>query len=155
MSMPDSQQAAEVAKQAQEHLSWWQVLMGGSGGLLVGRLVLSFLRRLGFSDSLAGAEARMRQELMGELEAARKRLVERETAHAARIAEIEKARDAKVEELEAELRSEREMTVEQARAIAGLEARLPARHSESPPEPLDSARPTSKTYRSPNPKGGR
>ncbi len=152
--MPDSQQAAEVAKQAQEHLSWWQVLMGGSGGLLVGRLVLSFLRRLGFSDSLAGAEARMRQELMGELEAARKRLVERETAHAARIAEIEKARDAKVEELEAELRSEREMTVEQARAIAGLEARLPAQRSEPQPEPLDSARPTSKTYRSPNPKGG-
>lgn len=144
-----------MAKQAQEHLSWWQVLMGGSGGLLVGRLVLSFLRRLGFSDSLAGAEARMRQELMGELEAARKRLVERETAHAARIAEIEKARDVKIEELEAELRSEREMTVEQARAIAGLEARLPAQRSEPPPEPLDSSRPTSKTYRSPNPKGGR
>ena len=153
--MPDSQQAAEVAKQAQEHLSWWQVLMGGSGGLVVGRLLISFLRRLGFSDSLAGAEARMRQELMGELEAARKRLVDREAAHAARIAEIEKARDARIEELQTELDGVKQENLSQALAIAGLEARLPAPRSETPPEPLDSARPTSKTYRSPGPKGGR
>ena len=155
MSMPDSQQAAEVAKQAQEHLSWWQVLMGGSGGLVAGRLLISFLRRLGFSDSLAGAEARMRQELMGELEAARKRLVDWETAHAARIAEIEKARDERLAELQDELDQARQENHDQARAIAGLEARLPGPPSEPRPEPLDSARATSKTYRSPGPKGGR
>lgn len=154
--MPDTQQAAELAKRAQEHLSWWQVLMGGSGGLLVGRLVLSFLRRLGFSDSLAGAEAKLRQELMGELEAARKRLVDRELAHEARVTGLEKARDERIEELRDAIQEAELANIEKDRAIAGLEARLHAPQPEQRPEPLDSARTTSRAYRSPNPpKGGR
>ncbi len=118
--MPDSQLPAEVAKQAQEHLSWWQVLAGGSGGLVAGRLVLSFLRRLGFSDSLAGAEAKMRQELMGELEAARKRLVEREIAHD----EVIRAKDGRLEEMREALTEASLANVEKDRTISTLEGQL-------------------------------
>ena len=139
--MSDPQQAADAVRQAQEHLSWWQLFLGGSGGLFLARIGLSVVRRLNIFDSRAGAEEKLRRELLAEMEAMRKRATEREVAHEARITAIEKARDERLKELQEALDQAEQANIDAAREIAELQGQLASRGQQVMAKPYRTFKP--------------
>lgn len=106
MNTPDPQQIQDATKHAQESgLSLWQWVGGGSGAVVVGRLIFSAFRRLGWLDGLAASEARLRTELY-----------ERNAKIQADADAMEKAKDERIEEIRsAFFASERALIEEQAK----------------------------------------